>query len=264
MDLAEQMASEVAEVVLPSKGVLYGGKIPDGVLHVRPLTTREEKILLSLKAESRQRTMYKIVQDCIIEEDRKKMPFSDYLVGDVIYLFIFIRALTYDPEYMFFPACRYCGKPFKVELRIPHDLGIYKLTEDTVEPFKAVLPKSGKEVGLRLLRMSDEREIEAYVKRHRREDDPEFAYRIARHLVSFDGADVDPEDPETIARVNALHAKDTEHIRETVVDNDCGVDLLLDRDCTECGRENELWFEMTADFFRSKSAKVRRRRGTIG
>ena len=265
MELSELMASEVAEVTLPSKGVLYGDKLPDGKIHVRPLTTREEKLLLSAKADVRDRLMHKIVKDCIIEEDRKKLPFSEYLVGDVIYLFIYIRSLTYDPEYMFYHPCKYCDKPFKVELRIPHDLGIYRLTDDTKEPFITTLPKCGKEVGVRLFRMADEDAIEQYAKKYKREEDPAFAYRIARHIVSFDGEKIeDSSSPDVLKMVECLHARDTEHIRETVLDNDCGVDLQIERDCTECGRENELYFEMTVDFFRSKSAKVRRRRGTIG
>jgi len=265
MNAAEVMASEVAEVLLPSKGLFYGDKLPDGKVRVRPLTTREEKLLISSRAEVRNKLIHTIVSDCIVEEDRKKMPFNEYLVGDVIYLFIYIRSLTYGPEYMFFPACKYCGKPMRVEIRLPHELGIYKFTEDSKEPFETMLPKSGKQVGLRLLRIGDEKDIEKYAKTKRNDEQADFAYRIAKHIVQYDGQEItDPSSPEFINRVESMHALDSEHIRETVIANDCGVDLQLDRECGECGRNVEIYFEMTVDFFRSQSAKVRRRRGTIG
>jgi hypothetical protein len=266
MNPAETMASEVAEVVLPSKGMFYGDALPEGKVRVRPLTTREEKLLLSSRAEVRNKLIHTIVSDCIIEEDRKKLPFADYLVGDVIYLFIFIRSLTYGPEYTFFPACRYCGKPMRVEVMMPHQLGIYIFPDDHKEPFETTLPKSGTSVGLRLLRIRDARAIDKYVKKQRGKDEQvEYAYRIARHLVSKDGLDIqDPESREVIDFVESMHALDSEHIRETVIDNDCGVDMQLDEICPECDRPNEIYFEMTPDFFRSQSAKVRRRRGTIG
>jgi hypothetical protein len=264
MDAAEVMASEVAEVVLPSKGILYGDRLPEGKLRVRPLTTREEKLLLSSRAEVRNRLIHTIVQDCIVAEDRAKMPFDEYLVGDVIYLFIYIRALTYGADYTFFPSCKYCGKPMKIDLRLPHDIGIYRFTDDTKEPFETTLPKCGKHIALRLLRIGDEKEIEKYAKTQRK-DDAEFAYRIARHVVSIDGQEVtDPASPDVLKVIESMHALDSEHIRETVINNDCGIDLEIDRDCPECDRPNNIYFEMTVDFFRSQSAKVRRRRGTIG
>jgi len=245
--------------------MLYGDALPEGKVRVRPLTTREEKLLLSSRAEVRDRLIHQIVSDCIIEEDRKKLPFNDYLVGDVIYLFIFIRSLTYGAEYTIFPTCRYCGKPMRMTLRLPHDLGIYRFTEGTKEPFETTLPKSGKKVGLRLLRIGDEKMIDAYAKKHRKENLPEFGFRLAKHIVSIDGEEItDPESPDVINMVESLHALDSEHIREAVIDNDCGVDMQLEYECPECGRPNEPYFEMTVDFFRSESAKVRRRRGTIG
>jgi len=265
MDAAELMASQITEVTLPSKGLLYDGKLPEGKIRVRPLTTREEKLLLSSKPDVRNKLIHTIVEDCIVEEDRRKMPFSKYLVGDVIYLFIFVRSLTYGADYTFMPACRYCGKPMKVDLRLPHDLGIYRLTDDTVEPFVTKLPVGDTEVGLRLFRISDERAVLEYMKRHK-DEGAEVTYRLARHISAYDGQPVEnPEDPEFLRMVGSMHARNAEHIRETIVDNDCGVDLQLDRDCTECGRANEdIYFEMTVDFFRSQSARVRRRRGTVG
>ena len=262
---AETMASEVHEVVLPSLGLFYGDKLPEGRIRVRPLTTREEKLLVSSKAATRNQLINKIVSDCILEEDRRKLPFDELLIGDVIYLFIFIRSITYGEEYTFFPACKYCNKAMKVDVTLPHQLGLYKFTPDHKEPFSVTLPKSGKQLKVRLLRISDEQAIDEYAKRHRHEEDPEFSYRIARHIVQIEDKPVEnPCNPDVIRFVEDLHALDAEAIRETVINNDCGVDLEMDRDCEHCGRPNCIYFEMTVDFFRSQSSKVRRRRGTIG
>lgn len=255
--------SEVAEVLLPSLGMFYDGALPEGKVRVRPLTTREEKLLISSRAEVRNKLIHTIVRDCIIEEDRKKLPFEKYLVGDVIYLFIYIRALTYGADYMFFPPCSYCKKPMKVQIVLPHDLGVYRFKEDSQEPFETTLPKSGKVISLRLLRIEDEKAIDDFAKTRRTEDDPEFAYRIARHVTKIDGEEV-TDTAKIVPLVESLHALDSEHIRETIIDNDCGVDMQLERDCSECGLRNDIYFEMTVDFFRSQSAKIRRRRGTVG
>lgn len=257
------MVSELTTVTLPSKGILYGEKLPDGIVHVRPLTTREEKLLLSSRVRSGQ-LMYDIVSGCIRAEDSNKLPFDQYLVGDVVYLFLMIRTATYGADYTFFPSCKYCGHGMKVDIRVPHDLGIYILEPGFTEPFEVELPVCKRKVGLRLFRISDEKDVQNYekVRENRNEDNPGYVYRIAKHIATVDGSEI-PVD-EAMRFVEPLHAMDTEAIREGIIDHDCGVDLQMDRQCEGCGRVNEIFFEFTADFFRSNTARVRRRRGTIG
>jgi len=263
MDQAEVMVSELMKVGLPSKGMLYGDKLPDGVLHVRPLSTREEKMLISSRVRSGQ-LMYDIVSGCIRSEDKVKMPFEQYLVGDVVYLFLMIRTATYGADYMFMPSCKYCQKPIKIEIRVPYDLGIYVLEPGFSEPFETVLPVSKKKLGLRLFRIADEQDVQNYekVRENRGEENPGYVYRIAKHIVNVGGNPYPIE--EACEFVERLHARDTEAIREAIINVDCGVDLQLERQCEGCGRVNDVFFEFTPDFFRSNNARVRRRRGTVG
>ncbi len=255
MGPVEVMTSEVTAVNLPSRGALYGGRLPGGIVRIRPLTTREEKILTSPNAR-RDRVMYEIVADCIIEEDRKKLPIDEYLVGDIVYLFVMLRAVTYGPQYSFTATCQSCRKALPIDIGLPADLGIYTMEADFKEPFWITLPKSGRKLGLRLFRVGDEKAVADFSDKN-----DEYFFRIARHIAVVDGEQ--GEIKTLMPFVQSLHALDAEAIREAVISADCGVDLQLDRNCISCGQPMQIFFEFTADFFRSKSAVVRRRRGTI-
>lgn len=263
MEKADQLVSELYTIDLPSKGLLYDGKVSEGQVKIRPMTTREEKLLLSTK-RSRDTLMYDVAASCIVEPKKGELALDEYLVGDVIFAFLGIRAATYGPEYSFQPSCRYCNAPITIDVSIPQDLGLYMFNEDFKEPFFVELPKSGKKLGLKLFRVKDEKAVMSFAKRHpaTSHDDPAYSYRIARHVVSVDGDDV-KDAREIMDLVDGMHAADVEALRDRIIDEDCGVDLQLDRECASCNRMNEIFFEFTPDFFRSKPSDVRRRRRTL-
>lgn len=259
MDLIGAVQAELHEVVLPSKGVLYGDKLPGGKVVVRPFSTVEEEIIAG--PGGRGNMMYELISRCIDKPSKGKMVFGDYLIGDVVFLFMMIRVHTYGPEYSFEHPCMHCGKNFAVHVKMPDELGVYVLEDGFEEPFFVDLPVSKQRVGLRLLRVRDEKEIESYVESYQGPSkNPDHTYRLAKHIMSVGDEQIGKDNfRELLGQVRQLHSRDSEKIRNALDENDCGVDVQLKRTCEQCGRVNQVLVGFTPEFFRATPSSLRSR-----
>jgi hypothetical protein len=263
--MGEQLNVEEGVVHLPSKGLLYLGEdqkpvFPEGLMRVRPMTTREEQILTSARTQaSRDQIMYDVVARCVVKEDAARWPFEQFLVGDVLYMLMVLRRVTWGAEYLFEVTCGDCGQKYMVEVKVPDDLRVFVFDEKSkfTEPFELTLPRSGFKLGLRLLRIADEKAISEYARRKGQDQMAVFPFRLARHVVTWQGEELPPG--KVLNQILDLQALDTEAIRDKIEDEDCGIDLLLNRDCEQCGAKNEVRMAFTPDFFRSKKSAVRSR-----
>jgi hypothetical protein len=235
-------------VELPSRGILYEGKLPGGVIEMTPMTTSDEKMLAGAKGD-RAALVDTLLKRCLVT---KSVPFEDYLIGDKLFMLLFLRGISYGFGYEFSIRCRTCGNSFKHRINIPNDLRVRVLTEDDFEPFEAKLPVSGKTVALRLLRNRDEDEVHRYVKREvsrsSSDGDPSYMIRLSKHIVSVDGRTLSPV--ESLSFVEGLAAKDSLVIRNTVDSHDCGVDLEVQCECPICRDMFEQTMPFTQEFFR--------------
>jgi hypothetical protein len=247
------------KVELPSRGLLYEGRLPDGEAEVRPMTIQEE-VLFTDQSMDRYDMLHTLVSRCYLSDD--KVPYDDLLVGDSTFLLFYIRNVSLSPQYAFTLTCTSCRERFEAELEVPKDMRIRALTEEDIGPYEIELPMSKKTVGLRLLRVKDEKEIRRTVRRQTRskkivagQGDPAYILRLAYHVVSIDG---EPKDLRARLRFcETLYSKDAWAIREEIERHDCGADLTLQEQCQWCGALNEQVMPFTADFFRPS------RRGTV-
>lgn len=262
-DKTDALVSNAVPVVLPSRGYAYGGKLPGGEVLIRPLTTMEEKLLMPGSGKPRDDVMYEVLARCILKPKSSEFPLDDYLVGDMLWLFLMLRAVTYGSAYTFEPSCKFCSAPMQVDLNLPEQLAVYTLEEGFEEPFQVRLPKCGSTVGLRLFRVRDEKDVALRGRTRKNQDgtDPAHSYRIAKHITDIDGETRETKELEKF--IDSLHLLDIESIRDKIIETDAGVDLEMDRECPSCGRQNEVIMEITTNFFRSKPSVLRTRRRTL-
>jgi hypothetical protein len=112
-----------------------------------------------------------------------------------------------------------------------------------------------KKVGWRLLRGSDERAVEQYVKRMNNkgraaEERPDFMYRLAIRIVEIDGQPANIGDALNL--VESLKGKDALEFRQQIQAMDIGIETDLEVPCRNCGYANDVSMPMDRSFFRPK------------
>jgi hypothetical protein len=252
------------EVKLPSRGALYDGKIPDGVVQVRKLGASEESQLLSSGAQGLER-IDAVLKNCVkLPNDYKH---EDLLMTDRMALMLAMRTLTFGPQYTFDFKCRFCNTMQRTNPPVNILEDLEETTPDTMqlkkiekgikdwmlrEPFEVELEDEGTVVALRLLRGKDENRV---VKRANRMmmqsvdgSDPSYLFRFAVQIVSIGGEDKDIGHRELFVR--KLSATDLARLRIATEENEPGIDLRVYPTCRGCGAANEMMLPFTAEFFR--------------
>ena len=246
----------ISRVQLPSRGILYEGKLPDGWIEIRPMTTREEKILLTPRRE-RASLAWKVIDQCLVTRD---ISLEEMLVGDKLFLLFCIRNATYGSSYAFSVTCPQCGSRLQMELNIPEDLELHVLDETDTLTFDVELPIANVVLTLRRLTGKDEKEVARYERSRPAkiaDGDPGYIYRLSRHIVAIDGKEVDAA--TSLNFCEEMIAGDSAVMREEITACDCGISVYLNHECVHCGWEFEEQMPLTADFFRSSTCSHKRR-----
>ena len=247
--------SYLKEIHLPSRGKLYNGQIPDGVVSIEPLGTREEK-LFSAGSSSASLILNKIFESCVVcPIDHLKL-----ILGDRLYLLLQLRSITYGRQYDYSYQCDNCKK--KSYDLVDLDSLQIKAPKDVEDPskFDIKLPILGNTVSMRLLTGEDEEKVQRYVsqvaaKSRGQSTDTEYIYRLARRIDAIDGGAVGIR--EAMEFVEKLKGADSLAIRDAIVDNDIGPDIEVSPTCKNCGFENDPFvLPLDVEFFRP------RKRGT--
>jgi len=262
-DLAAAFSYKEAPVQfirLPSRGLLYDGLLPDGKLNVIPMTAREEKLLAGASGDLTE-VIDTIFQRCVVMGPDLKP--SMFLSSDRFYTLLMLRATSYGQDYTFSVTCDACGFDFTKTVNIPDDFETIYLEDDVQEPFEVVLPMSGKKVGFRLPRGSDEVMIAKYSERMlggrgkkrtvaKKQGDPAYIYRTALLIETLDNIDVSDTQlmKDKIEFVEKLIGGDSMALQAAIRDNDCGIDTEMLERCPRCNKINEFIMPFTAEFFR--------------
>jgi hypothetical protein len=248
--MANDIRSLQFEIKLPSRGILYEGKIPDGILHLVPMTTKEEKALASVRGSSIT-PVDTVLRNCIVD---CPIPPDELLTSDRFYILVRLRAESYGRNYDFLVKCPDCRTQFRHSIDLVDGLEIKYMDDDVSEPFIIDLPVSGAKLSCRLLRGKDEKAIIRYTEqvmsKSPLEGDPSYTYRLAKHIVAIDDKTVDVT--TALSFVESLTAKDSLKIRNTVDEKDSGVITDLTIDCPRCSSLIEMPLPFTAQFFRPR------------
>lgn len=233
----------------PSQGHLYGGNFPGGEVVLSPMTTSEEKILQQ-QGKDRLEIIGELIRRCLVY---CPVAYDDLLVPDMFYMLLMIRNLTYGNDYKFQLECSRCELTYHHRIDLPQGL-ILRCLDDTDdgEPWEVSLPRSGDTLRFKLLRVKDENDIRRWSRqayqRSYQAGDPAYTYRLAKHIVSVNGADLDPV--KRLHYVEEMLGGDSVVLRRALEKKEFGVDMMIDTNCPGCGCTYKTRMPFDSEFFR--------------
>jgi len=243
------MSDFEATLDMPSLGVLNGSK---ETVQIRPMTVREEKILLSKSLTPGDKFLKIITSSSDIADpnEAKRLPMSD-----VMFLFIKLRNLSVGSSgYRNKVSCSMCDQSFQWEIDLnTQDVKQLKSEE---EPYTAELPRCGKKVTLKHMRLQDQIDVDKMARTRKSLavggiNDPNFlSERLAALIVSVDGNDK-ALFAEKCKFVDSLITQDMQILNDTMADHDFGIDLRTTATCPHCDSTDEYLVRLDPTFFRS-------------
>ena len=253
------MARLTQTIQLPSNGKIY----PMKELTIQSLTVNEIKSLYSTQGET---GLYKCMQGCITED----IDIKDLVLGDLAYVLLKIRALTFGNTYTVDLRCQNIimknGVKDICNYTFPHTIELSKLEVGFLpDNFTTTikLPESGDMVEIRLLTanqikqfQSDRDQALATLKVDK--DEFEFVCNIAQHLKKIPNQQTQVEFPDlplmmAYDYVNRLSAKDAFFLQDYVNSIECGPDLNFEVECPSCHNKIRLSMPMGLEFFRPQT-----------
>ncbi len=240
---------------LPSGGRFY----PEGhplhgqeCIEIKQMTAKEEDILTSRALLKKGIALDRVIESVIIT---KGVNPQDLLIGDRNAIIVATRVSGYGQEYVTTVTCPQCshGQKYAFDLNenmVYHgeDLADLDVTEHDSGIFSTTLPRSGFEVGFRLLTGRDEKSMVDITERNRKKRGGEKAIttQLSSIIVSINGE----TNPHTIAQaIEVLPSMDSRHLRAAYKLAAPNIDLSQHFECEECGHEQDMEVPLTADFF---------------
>ena len=234
-------------VALPSRGLCYpeGHPARAGFVMVRPITTREEEILVTERYAKQGTTIDMILSRCILTKGINTL---DLISGDRIHILFYLRAISYGPEYTFRAKLR-DGSEQDIKTDVSK-LTIVTLPDNFTEPWVAQV--DGTTYELRLSRGKDEQEITQERMRLKKKNpnapDPGSTLNLKRQIVSFNGE----QDPEAITQfVGNMIARTAQRLRAEIAKVNPGPKMKLTVVNESTGEEEEIALAITETFFRA-------------
>ena len=240
-------------VELPSKGKFYDS-IP-GTLNIRAMTGEEEQILATPRHVRKGVAIDMIFRKCIQESIQTQ----ELLSVDREYLLIFLRGISYTPEYDVEIKCPSCNTNFNhvidlSELEVtgcPEEFGPDDLT--------GTLPTSGFRFRYRLATGEDEQSVtryrEARLQHLDQAEDDTLLYRTALLLEAIEGV---TDRNELNLLLKKLPINDVAHLRSVINEPPFGVNTEIDILCpnVNCNHDFKIDLPLESSFFfpRKKTA----------
>ena len=243
-------------VYLPSKGKFYDGNDgpQDGVIHMRPMTGAEEEILATPRFVRKGQAINMIFNHCIQE----KFDTDKFLTPDRTYLLIYLRGISYSPEYEVELKCPACTRKFQYTIDL-NDLYVDQCPEDAATELTGVLPTTGLEFRYRLSRGHDEQQIQDYRERKMRggfdnsgQSDDTLLYRTALLIEDIAGL---TNKTEILRLLRELPIGDVSYLRNLTNEPGFGVDTNVEIYCPGCTHDFTVDLPLEANFFFPRGKK---------
>ena len=235
-------------VKLPSLGKFYDGQNgpSDGILNIRPMTGEEEQILATPRFVRKGIAINMIFKRCIQEDFNPE----DLLTVDRTYLLIWLRGISYTPDYEVEVKCPFTDKKFSTTINL-NDLEVEECPDDFGPELIDVLPSTGYRFNYRLSTGKDEQEIQAYRDRRMKQfgdnaSDDTLLYRTAMLLNEVEEIE---DKKELITLIKHLPINDVAHIRNCVNDPPFGVETTISIVSPYQNEEFEIELPLEANFF---------------
>jgi hypothetical protein len=197
-----------------------------------------------------------IFQRCI----RENIPTEELLSVDRTHLLIYLRGISYTPEYDVEIRCPACTIKFSTVVNL-NDLDVESCPDDfDPNTLEGVLPTSGFRYSYRLATGGDEQEITAYRERRIQQcgdqsEDDTLLYRTALLLEDIEGVAMKKELAHLLKR---LPINDVAHLRNVINEPPFGVDTDVPMLCPSCNEEFHIDLPLETNFFfpRKKETKA--------
>lgn len=236
-----------AVVDLPSRGLLYGGRIPPSIA-LRSMTTKEEKILY---AGSGQDVFKKVLRNCIV--DPKNLDVDELISADISCIILQLRIITYGPEYNVSAKCPYCDHRdvYKIDLT---KFDIDYLDPNFKEPIIVDLHRLKHRLEIRLPRDKDNEFIQKFAQKQSKQfgipaREFEYSARLASYIQKIDSNPIDFIEAYAFID-NGIPSADSAQIQTAIDDVRFGVNEIASVLCTDCGREFQFNVPLEREFFR--------------
>ena len=237
------------KITLPSKGKFYDGENGplDGVIHIRPMTGEEEQILATPRYVKKGEAMNMIFNKCIQEEYDS----ANFLVQDRTFILIYLRGISYTPQYDVEVKCPSCDKKFA------HTIDLNLENKDCPDNFspaslKDTLPSSELKFSYRLSTGRDEQDVQIYRDRKIKNfdtagtSDDTLLYRTALMVNDIEGI---TEKYEIQTVLKNLPVGDLNYLRSTVTTPPFGVETKVGVNCPSCLADFEIELPLESGFF---------------
>jgi len=237
------------EIVLPSLGKFYDGEDgpTDGILHVRPMTGKEEQILATPRWVKGGKAMDMIFESCLQEEYDP----VNFLSIDRTYLLIFLRGISYTPDYEVEIKCPDCSTKYSSVIHL-NELDIDECTDNFgPEKLDDTLPTTGFSFGYKLSTGFDENEVSKHRERKAkwfgdRTTDDTLLFRMAS-LIEYIEDVTSRKDIQMV--LEKLPVSDVNYIRNVVNEPPFGVDTKIPQVCVSCMSEFDIDLPLESNFF---------------
>ena len=239
----------------PSKGKFYENIPP--VVHVRAMTGGEEQILATPRWAKKGKAIDMIFKRCI----KEPINTEELLSADRTHLLIFLRGISYTPEYDVEIKCPNCHIKFAHVIPLD-DLDVEVCDDDFgPENLSGTLPVSQFRYSYRLPTGNDEQEVSAYRERRIAQwgdqgEDDTLLYRTALLLEEIEGVVMKKE---LAVLLKKLPVQDVAHLRNQINQPPFGADTEIPMLCPKCSDEFKIDLPLETSFFfpRKKPEKTR-------
>lgn len=250
IDGARIFTQKYERIALPSLGRFYNGNDGpvDGVLHIRPMSGDEQDMLSNTRITKSGDWLRNIFSKCI----REKYVTDNFLVEDRHYLLIFLRGISFGPDYEAEIACSSCGEKFPTVIDLDADVKLTMCPDEfNAENLNDVLPTTGYKFTYRFPKISDDsavtnRKTKGYQEFGSNFSSDNVTFRMSLFVQDVEGV----KDQRSIqALLKQLPVNDLNYLQEVINNPPFGVDTELKIDCPYCFSEVVTEMPMSINFF---------------
>lgn len=241
-------------IVLPSLGRFYNGEDGpmDGVLHIRPMTGEEEQILATPRFAKKGVAMDMIFDRCLKESYKS----VNLLMIDRVYILIFLRGISYGPDYEVEVTCPFTDKKFSTTIDLNLDMDTCP-DDFTSTSLQGVLPKTGYTYQYRLATGQDDRKMQEHRERQTQFDnstqaDDTLLFRTAQLLENIQGIE---NKLELQTLLKNLPIMDVAHLRNVVNEPPFGINTKITLMSPWTNEEFDIELPLEANFFLPRQKK---------
>ncbi len=198
-------------------------------VEMRKMKVSEEDILTDMQLTKEGKTFDRLLEACI----KSEMPLKKMLIGDRVFLLIKLRLISKGNIYEARFNCPSCTEPFKSDIDL-EKIKVQKLNKKNLKLddsgryvfWTEPLPESKKKFKLRLLIGDDEDKLSEIRK--------DYPKQFMSRLLLIRTTEIEGEKMKNINMFLDLDSEDSQYLRDTYDDHDCGMDTEIEVVCPNC------------------------------